>query len=114
MNGTELANWIAELERRDELWKFYKSKAWMKLKEEVLREQHNECQVCLEEGRLTKADTVHHVNEVRERPDLALSKYYIDEHNNKKLNLISICKRCHNRVHNRFTKNEGFSNVERW
>lgn len=113
MNSDELVEWINELKERDEMWKFYKSKAWMKLKEEVLKEQHYECQECLKEGRLTRADTVHHVNEVKERPELALSKYYHDE-NNKKLNLIGLCKRCHNKVHNRFTQKQGFLTEEKW
>ena len=66
----ELVDWIEELIDVDELWRFYKSKEFRKLKEEVLREQHHECQVCKEKGILTKADTVHHIQYVRNHPEL--------------------------------------------
>ena len=94
----ELVDWIEELIDADELWKFYKSKEFRKLKEEVLREQHHECQACKEKGILTKADTVHHIQYVRNHPELALSKTYTymgREHRN----LIAICRSCHNKVH---------------
>lgn len=94
----ELVDWIEELIDVDELWRFYKSKEFRKLKEEVLREQHHECQVCKEKGILTKADTVHHIQYVRNHPELALSKTYTymgREHRN----LIAICRSCHNKVH---------------
>lgn len=85
----------------------------MRLASEVLKEQHNECQECLNKGILTKADTVHHVNYVKDRPDLALSKYYIDDDGQEQKNLIAICKRCHNVVHKRFGYKE-FINEEKW
>ena len=113
MDTKELVRWIGELEQSGELWRFYKGKDWVKLKEQILKEQHRECQVCLQEGRLTKADTVHHVNEVKERPDLALSKYFYDSEGTKQLNLIAICKRCHNKTHKRWRMKEPF-NEEKW
>ena len=70
----------------------------MRLREEVLREQHYECQICRAEGKIVKATIVHHVNFVRNRPDLALSKYYTYEGKQYR-NLISVCSPCHNRVH---------------
>ena len=42
----ELEVWIQELIEKDELWRFYKSKEFRHLKEEVLKEQHYECQIC--------------------------------------------------------------------
>lgn len=113
MGTAELVRWIRELEERGELWKFYKGKEWTELKEEILNEQHHECQGCLSQGKLTKADTVHHVNEVREKPELALSKYYFDTDGTKKLNLLALCKKCHNKAHNRFTGKEPLTQ-ERW
>lgn len=113
LSKEELVIWIRDLEQKDSLWKFYKSRAWMDLASEVLEEQHNECQECLKKGILTKADTVHHVNYVKDRPDLALSKYYIDEAGQEQRNLIAICKRCHNVVHKRFGYKE-FINEEKW
>lgn len=113
MNKEQLVKWINELMEKDEMWRFYKSKLWQRLANEVLKEYHFECQVCLKKGKLTRANTVHHINEVKVRPDLALSKYYIDELGNKRLNLMPICFECHNKVHKRFIKKEQL-NEERW
>lgn len=99
MNNNDLKEWINELIEKDELWRFYKSREFMRLREEVLREQHYECQICRAKGKITKATVVHHVKHVRDYPELALSKYYIDEYGNKQRNLIGVCSPCHNRVH---------------
>lgn len=115
MNTTELVKWINELIEKNELWKFYKSSQFRHLKDEVLREQHYECQECKKLGIITKADTVHHVQFVRKYPALALSKYYTYEGKQYK-NLIAVCKSCHNKLHpeKNKTKKEKFSNEERW
>ena len=114
----QLVQWINKLIEEDKLWKFYKSKQWIQLKTEVLEEHHNECYICRQQGKITRADTVHHVNYVREKPQLALSKYYIDNNGNKQLNLIPICKACHNKVHykDKLGKlhEDKFTNEERW
>lgn len=104
MTKSELVKWINELIKQDKVYLFYLKKEWKNLKEEVLREQHYECQECLKKGILTKAYTVHHVNFVKNRPDLALSKTYTDDDGNEKMQLESVCEECHNRLHNRFTK----------
>lgn len=75
MNTIELVQWINKLIDTDRLWKFYKSIEFRHIKEEVLREQHYECQECKKKGKITKANTVHHVQFVRKHPELALSKY---------------------------------------
>lgn len=113
MSKRQLIKWINELVQKNEMWRFYKHSSWIKLASEVLKEQHYECQECLKRGMLTKANTVHHINFVKEHPELALSKYYIDEHGNQQLNLISICHQCHNKIHNRFSSKEQL-NDERW
>lgn len=104
----ELTIWINELIEKDELWRFYKSKEFMRLKEEVLKEQHYECQICKERGVITKADTVHHIQYVRKHPELALSKTYTyigREHRN----LIAVCRSCHNKVH----KEKGYGSMRK-
>lgn len=112
----DLVKWINELIEAKELWKFYKSKEFRHLKEEVLREQHYECQECKKRGKINKADTVHHVQFVRKYPALALSKYYT--HNGKQYkNLIAVCKSCHNKLHpekHKIRENNKFINKERW
>ena len=69
-----LSRYIRELIQTDKLYKFYKSKEWIELRQDVLQEHHYECQVCSERGRYTRADCVHHINEVKNRPDLALQR----------------------------------------
>lgn len=126
----DTCEWVRGLIKKDELWKFYKGKAWLKLKAEVLEDNHYECRICKEKGRITRYETgkdgerrllstVHHVNEVRSNPELALSRYYLDRWGLQRENLIPICKACHNAVHNRtFTgkerKGEVFTTPERW
>jgi len=118
-----ICEYINQLIEADELWKFYKSKDWIRLKRQVLSDQHHECQVCKAKGIVTRYDengkllqTVHHVNHVRVHPELALSRYYVDEQGHKQENLLTVCKVCHNRLHDRFegSKPSGFMNTERW
>lgn len=120
MSIKELVVWIEHLISIDRLDKFYHSKYFRNLKKEVLREQHYECQRCRENGKLTivkldkkKSGVLHHVKEVRTHPELALSKYYYDEHGKKHKQLIVLCNECHEIVHDRFAINEPL-NIERW
>ena len=127
VTAEQLRQWIDQ----GELWKFYKTKEWMKLKESVLRAAHYECQECRAHGKITRYDTgedgtrrrlstVHHVMRVRDHPELALSKTYRDlETGEVKVNLVSVCKACHNKLHpekrkNRRSEKESFTNLERW
>ena len=61
MNNKGLEKWINKLIEEDKLWKFYKSKEFRHLKEEILREQHYECQECKKLGKITKAEKGHHI-----------------------------------------------------
>ena len=124
--------WIRGLIKRGELWKFYKSKDWVRLKESVLRDAHYECAECRARGIVTRYDidaggqkrrlsTVHHVMRVRQHPELALSRTYRDRDGAEHTNLIPVCKACHNRLHpekrNHRTGDhdrERFTNEERW
>lgn len=114
-----LTSWIRELEKEDKLYKFYKTQDWQMLRNEVLEEAHYECEKCRERGLYSRAKLVHHENEVRDRPDLALSKYYTDEEGNKKKNLLALCQNCHEEEHERAyigqtNSPKGFTNEERW
>lgn len=113
----KLRNWIRKCERENAMWKFYKSRWFLSIRAAVLRIQHNECQKCLEHGKITAAVTVHHVKHVRDFPELALSAYYYDEHGEKQRNLIAICKSCHSLEHPEKLKKENdtkFVSKERW
>lgn len=116
-----LAKWIRQLIKQNNIMKFYKTREWQELKEEVLYELHYECQGCVKNGEYTRADVVHHVNHVRERPDLALSKYYTDaETGETKRNLLPLCNRCHALEHDnlgemaRENQAKKFNNEEKW
>lgn len=113
-----LAVYIKQLIRNNKVEQFYFTEDWKDLRLEVLEEQHNECQECLKKGNYTRADCVHHVNEVRNRPDLALSKYYTDIKGNTHRNLVSLCNQCHNLAHPekcfKSSKKDRFMNKEQW
>lgn len=100
-----------------EMYKFYKSPEWQALRNEVLAEQHNECQVCKDQGKYTPAETVHHIQYVRKHPETALDKTYTYKGKEYR-NLIAICKACHNKVHKEKLINRQYSSImineERW
>jgi len=68
MEREELSQWIKRLIREDRLYSFYKSKEWKNVKAEVMKEHHGECAMCREQGKITRAETVHHVQFVRKYP----------------------------------------------
>ena len=114
-----LEDYIRLLIKDGQIVKFYKSDDWQKLRAEVMEEQHNECQRCLERGIYTRAEMVHHVNEVRKVPRLALSKTFIDKEGKEQKNLIALCNNCHEIIHDRLKgwqekKYPKFQNEERW
>ncbi len=95
----------------------YKTKEWQELRERILTRDHCECQRCnghndlgipIKKIRLTKANTVHHIKEVKDRPELMLEED----------NLISLCHECHDIVHDRtthkFNKPKPRLTEERW
>ena len=114
-----LERYIRQLIAEDKLYKFYKSDNWKEIRQRVLEDKHYECQLCLEKGKYTRADMVHHVNEVRVRPDLALSRTYRDN-DGVHDNLMPLCNTCHNIVHEKLEKyikeknKNNFTNEERW
>lgn len=112
-----LATWIRQLIRAGTIELFYQTDEWKELREDVLIELHYECQECLKRGRYTRASCVHHVNEVRVRPELALSKFYTDGSGARHRQLVPLCNKCHNIIHEKFKKyrdSNRFMNEERW
>ena len=114
--------WIRQLIREDKIYQFYKSDDWLELRDEVMRDHHNECLHCMRNGIYKRAEMVHHVNEVRKRPDLALTKEFRDAITNETvINLIPLCNSCHEMEHpDRFGNYrerrgiERFTNEEKW
>ena len=81
---------------KEDVSKFYNSTAWKRMREEILRRDNYECQLCREEGRVNagedgkgKSLVVHHQKHLRDRPDLALEES----------NLITVCESHHNKLH---------------
>lgn len=74
---------------------FYKSAAWRRARASALMRDHYMCVECIAaktRGVICKpraADLVHHIKPLKEYPELALE---LD-------NLMSLCNRCHNRLH---------------
>jgi|SRR5690625_69842 len=69
--------------------RFYRSAEWMAKRQEILRRDNHECQQCKRDGKFSPANTVHHIEHLIDRPDLALEAD----------NLESLCPGCHNREH---------------
>lgn len=69
--------------------KFYRSKKWRKKRATILRRDEYICQHCKWYGIRKEAETVHHIKHLEDYPELAL----LDS------NLISLCKKCHNKEH---------------
>lgn len=108
---------INHLINTDNLSLFYNDRSWRRLSHDVMREQHNECQVCRQCGRYSRAKVVHHVCYLRKRPDLAYSRTYTDSEGKEQQQLIALCQKCHEQIHNRSINLSGkkkFTNEEKW
>ena len=73
---------------------FYHWKDWERLRAQVLRMDNYECRLCKAKGKYRRADIVHHVKHLKDRPELALSIWDGEERQ-----LISVCRRCHEDLH---------------
>ena len=71
----------------------YKSKQWKRKRQTVLRRDEYRCRECRRYGKTTDGTTVHHVNQLKDRPELCLTT----------ANLISLCNKCHEMMHDRLT-----------
>ena len=95
--------------------KLYESREWRRLRKIVLIADKYECLHCKAKGYYTRANTCHHVNYLKLHPELALEKFYKDDDGVTKRNLISICKNCHELIHQWVRKEAPEQlNQERW
>ena len=80
-----------------------------------MRANHGECEWCRAVGKLSKAETVHHIKEVKSFPELALSMTYKDKDGEHK-QLVALCHSCHDKAHGRFCgpKPKKRLNEEKW
>nr|DAI26454.1 MAG TPA: HNH endonuclease [Caudoviricetes sp.] len=77
---------------------FYNTKKWKDKRLKVLRRDKYICIECKRYGKITEATTVHHIYPYELYPELKLNLN----------NLISLCEKCHNEMHNR--KNHEITN----
>lgn len=69
MTGEQLLK-LQEKISADNVDSFYHWKDWEQLRAEVLRMDNHECQICKQKGRYRRADIVHHVKHLKDRPTL--------------------------------------------
>ena len=103
----EQLRWLESLIRQDRLKVFYDSTMWKRERLKALERDNYECQMCKRKGRYRRGRNVHHIKEVKDRPDLALT---LD-------NLETLCIQCHNAVHDKRLKKDTrkpFVTEERW
>lgn len=75
---------------------FYRWPEWERTRASVLALDHHECQLCKARHRYRKAILVHHVQHLKDRPDLALS---VTDPDTGTRQLISLCRACHELQH---------------
>lgn len=79
---------------------FYDWPEWEHTRRLVLELDHHECVKCRAKGRYSRAALVHHVQHLRDRPDLALSVWLERPDGGRgERQLVSLCKRCHEEEH---------------
>ena len=118
MTSPELIEKIRKQVEEGHELRFYNSGPWESVRDEVLKLDHNECQHCKAAGRYHRAEVVHHVQHLEDRPDLAL-EIYAPATGQRQLG--SLCRACHEREHperlrqRQATEREkNFETVERW
>lgn len=105
--------------RENRVHDFYVSAAWRKKREEILKRDKYECQLCKAKGKYSRAEIVHHVRHLRDHPQLALCDTYTDERGDVHRQLLSVCRTCHeNDCHPERMKTQElsphFRTEERW
>ena len=70
---------------------FYKSREWKLKRQEILRRDNFECQLCKARGLANKGVLVHHIKPLKSKPHLAFDND----------NLITLCTACHEKEHRR-------------
>lgn len=111
--------WLTGLIESGDPHLFYVSSRWLRKREEILRMDRYECQLCKQRGRYRKAELVHHVNHVKDRPDLALSDEFVGADGVRRRQLISVCRECHETVCHpermkKSSRKSRFTTPERW
>lgn len=72
----------------------YKNKKWIRKREVILKRDDYLCRECKRYGKRIPAEQVHHIYPVENYP----------EHKWNSVNLISLCTSCHDKMHDRVTR----------
>ena len=70
---------------------FYKTTKWKGKRERILKRDEYRCRECKRYGKSVAASTVHHVIPLEQQLELKYSSN----------NLISLCSKCHDKMHDR-------------
>lgn len=106
------AEQIKTLIKSNRLDIFYNSYEWRKLSAEIKALHNNECCICRQKGKYSKAVIVHHVKHIRQYPELAYSRTYTDSDGVSHEQLVPVCILCHNTIHG--YNRSSHINKERW
>lgn len=98
--------------RKADRVKFYHSRRWRKLRNEIVEQYHHECISCLERGVITtdrKPGTVievDHIQSIIDKPELILDAN----------NLQPLCRDCHNAKHEKYKlmKKANYKKSDEW
>ena len=93
-----------ESDARELRRKAYNNTAWRKLREVYIHE-HPLCERCLQTGKITPAEDIHHKKSPFKNGEI---NYYLLL---DKENLMSVCKQCHSEIHNSQLGNRNIKEV---
>lgn len=85
------ANRRYDKHRNQQSKQFYNSKSWASLRAIVLTEAFHMCECCKAKGEYTRADTVHHIVEIKDDWSKRLERS----------NCMAVCRTCHESFHER-------------
>lgn len=86
-----LTGWLFYTVFKGDGMNFYKTDQWDRKRNIVLRRDEYKCRECNRYGKSTPATVVHHINPIETSPELRLKTW----------NLISLCNKCHEAMHDR-------------
>lgn len=80
-------------DRGDSMAFKHKSIRWERKRIVILKRDDYKCRECIRYGKTSEASPVHHIYPVESHPEYAYDAW----------NLISLCNKCHNEMHDRVT-----------
>ena len=78
--------------------RFYKSKAWQKVRDKVWKRDKGLCQECLKNGIIREGDTVHHIVPINQA-NIGDESVTLNMDN-----LETVCRDCHAKIHGKYVQ----------